>query len=339
MSARGGRAPRAAPRARFASCRPSSSAAVVAVHRALPAPLLAGGARLPLGAAPLPLRALGCAFLRLLPAEAWPGGCSCAGSHLRQPRAAPSPPGRKSILARYLPGNVFMFLGRAWMSHRQGLDVDRVTRRHGLRAGPGRGRCAGRHRRSVSRSGTTSAAIRRWALLAVPLIVAADAPARVRAPSGAAAAPAAPTAAHQGAAVPRRCSACSLLCRRLWLVAGLAMWALAAAVTNVTAAAFPGHRRLRGRLRGRHGRVLRAQRARRARGRARGRHGERVRRRWRRPGLGTAARLWQTALELAFVAAATLAARRHSPDRGHAAATGLSGAGGPASAPPSDGDD
>jgi uncharacterized membrane protein/uncharacterized membrane protein YbhN (UPF0104 family) len=33
----------------------------------------------------------------------------------------------KSILARYVPGNVFMFVGRAWMSHRQGLPVDRVS--------------------------------------------------------------------------------------------------------------------------------------------------------------------------------------------------------------------
>jgi uncharacterized membrane protein YbhN (UPF0104 family) len=32
----------------------------------------------------------------------------------------------KSILARYIPGNVFMFLGRGIMSHRQGLDIDRV---------------------------------------------------------------------------------------------------------------------------------------------------------------------------------------------------------------------
>lgn len=32
----------------------------------------------------------------------------------------------KSILARYVPGNVFMFVGRAWMSHAQGLPVDRV---------------------------------------------------------------------------------------------------------------------------------------------------------------------------------------------------------------------
>jgi uncharacterized membrane protein YbhN (UPF0104 family) len=33
----------------------------------------------------------------------------------------------KSILVRYIPGNVFMFVGRAWMSHAQGLPVDRVT--------------------------------------------------------------------------------------------------------------------------------------------------------------------------------------------------------------------
>mgnify|MGYP000992905961 CR=1 FL=1 len=33
----------------------------------------------------------------------------------------------KSILARYVPGNVFMFIGRAWMSHSQGLAVERVT--------------------------------------------------------------------------------------------------------------------------------------------------------------------------------------------------------------------
>lgn len=33
----------------------------------------------------------------------------------------------KSILARYLPGNVFMFVGRAWMSHSRGLSVERVS--------------------------------------------------------------------------------------------------------------------------------------------------------------------------------------------------------------------
>ncbi|NLE23514.1 MAG: hypothetical protein GX624_12160 [Actinobacteria bacterium] len=33
----------------------------------------------------------------------------------------------KSILARYVPGNVFMFVGRAWMSRSRGLAVERVT--------------------------------------------------------------------------------------------------------------------------------------------------------------------------------------------------------------------
>jgi hypothetical protein len=33
----------------------------------------------------------------------------------------------RSILARYLPGNVFMFVGRAWLSHSQGLAIERVT--------------------------------------------------------------------------------------------------------------------------------------------------------------------------------------------------------------------
>lgn len=33
----------------------------------------------------------------------------------------------KSILVRYIPGNVFMFVGRAWMSHSRGLSVERVT--------------------------------------------------------------------------------------------------------------------------------------------------------------------------------------------------------------------
>jgi glycosyltransferase 2 family protein len=33
----------------------------------------------------------------------------------------------KSILARYVPGNVFMFVGRAWMSHSCGLPMERVT--------------------------------------------------------------------------------------------------------------------------------------------------------------------------------------------------------------------
>jgi uncharacterized membrane protein YbhN (UPF0104 family) len=33
----------------------------------------------------------------------------------------------KSIPARYIPGTVFMFVGRAWLSHAQGMPVDRVS--------------------------------------------------------------------------------------------------------------------------------------------------------------------------------------------------------------------
>lgn len=33
----------------------------------------------------------------------------------------------RSILARYVPGSVFMFVGRAWMHHSQGLPIERVS--------------------------------------------------------------------------------------------------------------------------------------------------------------------------------------------------------------------
>ena len=43
--------------------------------------------------------------------------------------------GRQSILVRYVPGNVFMFLGRAMASQRRGLTCDACQRRDGVRAG------------------------------------------------------------------------------------------------------------------------------------------------------------------------------------------------------------
>ncbi len=49
------------------------------------------------------------------------------GFEVRSPLLTACATWSKSILARYIPGNVFMFLGRAWMSHAQGLPVDRVT--------------------------------------------------------------------------------------------------------------------------------------------------------------------------------------------------------------------
>ena len=47
------------------------------------------------------------------------------GLHSPLPMAAAT--WAKSILARYIPGNVFMYVSRAWLSHEQGLPVDRVT--------------------------------------------------------------------------------------------------------------------------------------------------------------------------------------------------------------------
>ena len=103
----------------------------------------------------------------------------------------------KSILARYLPGNVFMFVSRGWMSYRQGLDVDRVS------AG-----MVYEQALNVAAALVVTAALfpfwryeRRvtaWALLAIPVIVAALHP-RVFAPLAALAfADAAPAAPHAG---------------------------------------------------------------------------------------------------------------------------------------------
>jgi len=49
------------------------------------------------------------------------------GFALRSPLPVAAATWAKSILARYIPGNVFMYLSRAWLSHAQGLPVDRVT--------------------------------------------------------------------------------------------------------------------------------------------------------------------------------------------------------------------
>ena len=49
------------------------------------------------------------------------------GFALRSPFPVAAATWAKSILVRYIPGNVFMYLSRAWLSHAQGLPVDRVT--------------------------------------------------------------------------------------------------------------------------------------------------------------------------------------------------------------------
>ncbi len=130
-----------------------------------------------------------------------------------------------------------MFVSRGWMSHRQGLDVDRVS------AG-----MVYEQVLNVAGALVVTAAlfpfwhyqreVTAWALLAIPLIVVALHP-RVFAPL--AALPlrllhrpplAQVLLVSHGARAAGRV-------RGLWLVAGLAMWTFAAAVTNVTAAAFP----------------------------------------------------------------------------------------------------
>jgi uncharacterized membrane protein YbhN (UPF0104 family) len=49
------------------------------------------------------------------------------GFELQSPFPVAATTWAKSILARYIPGNVFMYVSRAWLSHAQGLPVDRVT--------------------------------------------------------------------------------------------------------------------------------------------------------------------------------------------------------------------
>ena len=143
----------------------------------------------------------------------------------------------KSILARYVPGNVFQFVSRAWMSHRQGLDVDRVS------AG-----MVYEQVLNIAGALAVTAALfpfwhfersdATWALLALPVIVVALHP-RVFA-----------RLAGVALRLVRRPPLTQVLRFRvvlgllvafavLWLVAGLAMWTLAAAVTSVSASSYP----------------------------------------------------------------------------------------------------
>ena len=244
----------------------------------------------------------------------------------------------KSILARYLPGNVFMFLSRAWMSHGQGLDVDRVT------AG-----MVYEQVLNVAGALVITAALfpfwhyersdTAWALLAIPLIVAALHP-RVFAPLAARLLRVLHRPPLERVLPFRAVLGLLAVFAGLWLVAGLAMWTLAAAVTNVTAAAFPeitagfavafvagmvvffvpsGLGVREGVLAAATASVF---------------AGGGVALAW-----ALLARLWQTALELAFVAAASLADRRRSRDPRPVDAAGLGGDDGVAGVPRTDGDD
>ncbi len=73
------------------------------------------------------LAASGAAFLFFYFAQAWLWWLLLRGCGAVSPFWPAASVWGKSILARYVPGNVFMFVGRAWMSHAKGLAVERVT--------------------------------------------------------------------------------------------------------------------------------------------------------------------------------------------------------------------
>jgi hypothetical protein len=74
----------------------------------------------------LPLLLSGLAFATFYSLQGGAWWLLLRGFHLRSDFRRASATWGKSILARYIPGHVFMFVGRGWMSHRQGLDVVRV---------------------------------------------------------------------------------------------------------------------------------------------------------------------------------------------------------------------
>jgi len=143
----------------------------------------------------------------------------------------------KSILARYLPGNVFMFVSRGWMSYRQGLDVDRVS--------------AGMvYEQVLNVAGALVVAaalfpfwtyereITAWALLAIPLVVVVLHP-RLFAPLAAWVLRLLRRPPLRRVLPFRWVLGALAAYAALWLLAGLAMWTFAAAVTDVTAASYP----------------------------------------------------------------------------------------------------
>ncbi len=143
----------------------------------------------------------------------------------------------KSILARYVPGNVFMFLGRAWMSRRQGLDLARVSAAMVYEQALG-----------LSSALVTVAllfpfwmrhgGITAWSLVAIPILVALMHP-RVFTPLAAWALRVLKRE-PLGAVLPFA-AVLGLLCYYVvsWLVAGLAAWLLADSVTAIGARALP----------------------------------------------------------------------------------------------------
>ncbi len=67
------------------------------------------------------------AFLAFYAAQAFAWWLLLRGFDLHSPLALATATWAKSILVRYLPGSVFMFVSRAWMCHAQGLSVERVS--------------------------------------------------------------------------------------------------------------------------------------------------------------------------------------------------------------------
>ena len=169
----------------------------------------------------------------------WPGGCCCAASRCAARLSLAIATWAKSILARYIPGNVFMFVGRAWMSHEQGLPLDRVTRGHGVRAGA-----------AACCSALVAVALlfpfweyhrglTALSLLAIPVLVALLHP-RVFAPlAGARAAPAAPAASRGDPELRRRARRCSATMSPPGCWPASAPGSLARAVTGLEAGALP----------------------------------------------------------------------------------------------------
>ncbi len=192
----------------------------------------------------------------------------------------------KSILVRYMPGNVFMFVGRAWMSHSQGHAVERVTA--AMVYEQALGLCGALLAMAVLfpfweyKPGLTA-----LSLLAMPVLVALMHP-RVFGPLAGRVLrllkrPPLEVTLRFGAVLGFLC-----LFTVDWLVAGAGAWLLARAVTGLDRRrAAAGHRRQRARVRRRHGRLLHPQWHRRAGGRAHGlpREGAPG---WRRTRLGVA---------------------------------------------------
>jgi glycosyltransferase 2 family protein len=177
------------------------------------------------------------AFLAFYLAQAVLWWLLLRGFGLRSPLPLATATWAKSILARYMPGNVFMFVGRAWMSHAQGLPVDCVSA--AMVYEQALGVCSALLTVAVLfpfweyRPGVTA-----LSLLAIPVLVALLHP-RVFGP-----------VADRALRLLHRppldvtlgfAAVLALLCYSVvaWLLAGLGAWLLARAVTGLDVGALP----------------------------------------------------------------------------------------------------